>query len=57
MAGTALNKRTDYDRQKEAALLRDLDRGIDDMEIGRELPINEAFQKINELRATRRDAR
>ena len=34
-----------------------LDRGIDDMEAGRELPVQEAFQKINELRTVRRNAR
>ena len=33
-----------------------LDRGIDDMEAGRELPLEEAFQKIGELRNTRRRA-
>ena len=44
-------------KQKENDLLRMLDRGIDDMEAGRELPLEEAFQKINELRTIRRDAR
>lgn len=34
-----------------------LDRGIDDMESGRELPLEEAFQKITELRKTRRNGR
>lgn len=34
-----------------------LDRGIDDMEAKRELPIEEAFQKITELRDIRRNAR
>lgn len=34
-----------------------IDRGIDDMEAARELPLEEAFQKINELRSVRRDAR
>lgn len=34
-----------------------LDRGIDDMESKRELPIEEAFQKITELRDIRRNAR
>lgn len=38
-------------------LLQMLDRGIDDMEAGRELPIDEAFQKITELRDIRRNAR
>ena len=31
-------------------ILRMLDRGIDDMEAGRELPLEEAFRKITELR-------
>ena len=30
--------------------LRMLDRGIDDMEAGRELPLEDAFRKITELR-------
>lgn len=34
-----------------------LDRGIDDMEARRELAIEEAFQKITELRDIRRNAR
>lgn len=38
-------------------LLQMLDRGIDDMEMGRELPLDEAFQKITELRDIRRNAR
>ncbi len=33
-----------------------LDRGIDDMEAGRELPLTEAFVKITELRNRRRNA-
>ena len=37
-------------------LLRSLDRGIDDMEAGRELPLDEAFAKIRELREVRRHA-
>lgn len=44
-------------QQDEMSLLRMLDRGIDDMEAGRELPIKEAFQKITELREIRRNAR
>lgn len=43
--------------ESEKSFLRKLDRGIDDMEAGRELPIGEAFQKISELRKNRRDAR
>jgi hypothetical protein len=38
-------------------LLRLLDRGIDDMEADRVLPLEEAFEKITELRNKRRDAR
>lgn len=38
-------------------LLQILDRGIDDMEAGRELPLDEAFQKISDLRDIRRNAR
>lgn len=39
------------------SLLNMLDRGIDDMEAGRELPLKEAFEKISELREIRRRAR
>ena len=42
---------------KDDALLQILDRGIDDMEAGRELPLDEAFQKITDLRDIRRNAR
>ena len=38
-------------------ILRMLDRGIDDMETGRELPLEEAFRKITELRDVRRTTR
>jgi predicted transcriptional regulator len=41
----------------ESHLLRLLDRGIDDMEAGRALPLDEAFEKITDLRNKRRDAR
>ena len=34
-----------------------LDRGIDDMKAGRELPLEDAFCKITELRDARRNAR
>lgn len=34
------------------SFMRMLDRGIDDMEAGRELPLNDAFKKISELRDT-----
>lgn len=43
--------------QKNDALLQILDRGIDDTEAGRELPLDEAFQKITDLRDIRRNAR
>lgn len=43
--------------QKNDALLQILDRGIDDMEAGRELPLDEAFQKITDLRDIRKNAR
>ncbi len=42
---------------EENNFLRILDRGIDDMEAGRELPLEDAFQKIKELRTIRRNAR
>ena len=37
-------------------MLKMFDRGIDDMEAGRELPLTEAFVKITELRNRRRNA-
>lgn len=43
--------------QDRETLYRTLDRGIDDMEAGRELPLDEAFDKITELRNVRRNAR
>lgn len=49
--------RQENDRQNENDILHMLDRGIDDMEAGRELPLEEAFQKISELRKIRRSAR
>ena len=49
--------RLDNMEQGENELLRMLDRGIDDMENGKELPLEEAFQKISELRTIRRNAR
>ena len=39
------------------SFLRMLDRGIDDMEAGRELPFEDSFKKITELRDARRNAR
>lgn len=44
-------------QQDHEALLRMLDRGIDDMEAGREMPLEEAFEKVTELRNMRRNAR
>ena len=43
--------------KEDTNLFRMLDRGIDDMEAGHELPLDEAFQKISELRDSRRRAR
>lgn len=43
--------------QEDKSLLQLLDRGIDDMENDRELPVEEAFEKITELRNVRRNAR
>ena len=42
-------------QQEDNHILRMLDRGIDDMEAGRELPLEEAFCKIAELRDSRRN--
>lgn len=56
MAWTGTDKK-ELQKSEENNFLRMLDRGIDDMEAGRELPLKEAFQKINELRSIRRDAR
>lgn len=54
---TALSNRKKNTSQQDDYLMRMLDRGIDDMEAGRELPLDEAFQKIRELRDNRRSAR
>lgn len=43
--------------QENDDILRMLDRGIDDMEAGRELPYDKAFREIEELRESRRNAR
>jgi len=40
----------------ELNLFSELDKGICDMEAGKELPLEEAFQKISELRDNRRHA-
>lgn len=55
MAQTLVNQQSV--KQEDSKLLRMLDRGIDDMEAGSELPIEEAFKRISELRKSRRDAR
>ena len=38
-------------------LLQMLDKGIDDMEAGRVLPLEDAFKEITELRNARRNTR
>lgn len=43
--------------QADLALLHMLDRGIDDMESGCELSLEDAFCKITKLRTARRNAR
>ena len=43
--------------QEEQKLTQILDRGIDDMEAGRELPLDEAFDLIAELVERRQRAR
>lgn len=52
-----LNGNQVTEKKSNDTLLRMLDRGIDDMEEGRELPLEEAFDKITELRNLRRNAR
>lgn len=55
---TLLTKETVcIDFEKNKSLRNALDRGIDDMEAGRELPLDEAMKKITELRNVRRNAR
>ncbi len=54
---TALTNRKKDTLQGDEYLMRMLDRGIDDMETRKELPLDEAFQKIRELRDNRRSAR
>ncbi len=46
----AIDNRVKDTSQGNENLTGMLDRGIDDMEEGRELPLDEAFQKITELR-------
>lgn len=42
--------------QESVPLLSMLDKGIDDMKAGRELTLDDAFEKIAELRDARRNA-
>ena len=44
-------------QQDNETLFRMLHRGVDDIEAGREMPIEEAFEKITELRNIGRNAR
>ncbi len=44
------------DNITEDKLLKALDRGIEDMEAGREFPLHEAFQMIKEIRKAKYDA-
>lgn len=53
----ALNNENAGVKQENGMLFSILDRGIDDMEASRELPLEEAFEKISELRNVRRNAR
>ena len=48
---------TTDENKKNNHLLHMLDRGIDDMEADRELPLEDAFRKITELRDARRNTR
>lgn len=50
-------EKTYVDFDKNENLRSALDRGIDDMKAGRELPLDKAMKKITELRNIRRDAR
>ena len=49
-------EKTYVDFDKNENLRSALDRGIDDMEAGRELPLDKAMKKFTELRNIRRDA-
>ncbi|MDD3369649.1 MAG: hypothetical protein PHP50_12340 [Lachnospiraceae bacterium] len=53
----AITNRKNENNEENSKLFRALDRGMDDMEAGRELPVEEAFQKISELRRMRRNER
>lgn len=54
---TVSNNKTHIDLEQDKNLQNALDRGIDDMAAGRELPLDEAMEKITELRNIRRNAR
>ena len=54
---TVSNNKTHIDLEQDKNLQNALDRGIDDMEAGRELPLDEAMEKITEFRNIRRNAR
>ena len=56
MAVEAVNRQA-YERSGNIELFSLLDCGIDDMEQGRELPLDDAFLKISELRGSRRNGR
>lgn len=56
MEFTAMD-RLNQKQENDTHLLQMLDRGIDDMEAKRELPLEDAFRKITELRDIRRNAR
>ena len=45
------------ENKSDISLFKILDRGIDDMEAGREVPLEDAFQEIAQLRERRRVAR
>lgn len=54
MEATVKTDKRVFDQQDRTYVLDMLDRGIDDMEMGRELPLDKAFEKITELRDKRR---
>lgn len=54
MEATVKTDKRVFDQQDRTYVLDMLDRCIDDMEIGRELPLDKAFEKVTELRDKRR---
>lgn len=52
-----MERNTNVEQDEQAMLRMLLDRGIADMEGGKELPLEEAFEKITELRNVGRNAR